>query len=64
MKSKKVPVYMNLANGGREILSAYGRAGIDPNEAIVSEIERRWKARPRNAKKVLRGVGSITGGHR
>lgn len=60
----KVPVYMNLANGGRELLSAYAKAGVDPTEAIVSEIDRRWKARRAARKKFSRAVGGISGEHR
>lgn len=43
MKSKNVKVYMDLANGGQEILSAYAKAGVDPTTALRSEIARRGK---------------------
>ena len=54
MKEKKSLVYMSLANGGREILAAFSKAGIDPTEALRHEIARRGKKLAANQKKSIK----------
>lgn len=57
MKNKNVKVYMNLADGGQEILSAYAKAGVDPTKALRSEIARRGKKLLDKSKKTRKSIG-------
>lgn len=62
---KKVCVEVEMGERGQAVLSALRRAGIDPSDALASEIDQRAKSLKKpKAKKISQGVGVKRGGHR
>ena len=57
MKKEKPLAFVRLGKGGREILAACAKAGIDPAEALHHEIARRSKKLADKPKKSRKTAG-------